>query len=71
VRNDAITRREGKFAKQTQVMLLGGWFADNMMAVEYQVSIKLEALLRHCSWKKVPQIYSRISYLASVTNVHF
>ena len=71
MRNGSVTRREDEFAKQTQVMLLGGWFVDGMTAVEYIVSLKLEALLKRYSWKNVPQIYRRISYLASVTNAHF
>ena len=43
MRNGLVTRKEDEFAKQTQVMLLGGWFADDMTAVEYPVSIQLEA----------------------------
>jgi len=41
VRNGSATRRGEEFAKQTHVMLLGGWFVDDMMAVEYPVSIKI------------------------------
>jgi hypothetical protein len=59
------------FAKKTQVMLLGGWSAVDATAEAYPVSIKLESLLRLYPRKEVPQIYSRISYLASSTNVHF
>jgi hypothetical protein len=62
VRNGSITPKEEEFAKQTQVMLLGGWSTDDMTAVAYPVSIKLEALLRRHSWKTVLQIYNRISY---------
>ena len=43
-------------------MLLGGWSADDVTAKAYPVLIKLEALLRRYSWKKVLQKYSRISY---------
>ena len=58
VRNGSVTPREEGFAKQTQVMLFGGWTVDDMTAEAYPVSIKLESLLRRYSWKKVPQIYS-------------
>jgi hypothetical protein len=51
-------------------MLLGRWFADDMTAVEYPVFIKLEALLRRYSWKKVLQNYSRISYGAPGWSEH-
>ena len=71
MRNGSVTPREESCAKQTQIMLLGGWSTVDVTAVAYLVSIKLKALLRRYSWKKVPQIYSRISYLASATNVHF
>jgi hypothetical protein len=43
VRNGLVTRKEDEFAKQTQVMLLGGGFAEDRTAVEYPVSIQLEA----------------------------
>jgi hypothetical protein len=62
VRNGSVTPTKEELAKQTQVMLLGRWSANDMTAVAYPVSIKLEALLRRYSWKKVLQIYSRISY---------
>ena len=71
MRNVSATPREEGFAKQTQVMLLGGWSADDVTAEAYPVSIKLESLLRRYSWKKVPQIYTRISYLALLSDVHF
>ena len=45
MRNVSVTRREDEFAKKTQVMLLARWSADDVTAVEYLVSIKLEALL--------------------------
>jgi hypothetical protein len=54
--------KEEGFAKQTQVMLLEGWSADDVTAEAYPVSIKLETLLRRYSWEKVLQNYSRISY---------
>ena len=60
--NGSVTPREEGFAKQTHVMLLGGWSADDVTAKAYPVLIKLEALLRRYSWKKVLQNYSRISY---------
>jgi hypothetical protein len=44
---------EEGFAKQTQVMLFGEWSADTVTAEAYPLSIKLEALLRRYSWKKV------------------
>ena len=62
MRNGSVTPREEGFAKQTQDMLLGEWSADAVTAEAYPVSIKLEALLRRYSWKKVLQNYSRISY---------
>jgi hypothetical protein len=62
VRNGSVTPREEGFVKQTQVILFGGWCADDVTAEAYLVSIELEALLRRYSWEKVPQIYSRISY---------
>jgi hypothetical protein len=55
VRNGSVTPTEEGFAKQTQVMLFGEWSADAMTAEAYLVSIKLEALLRCYSWKKVLQ----------------
>ena len=54
--------REEGFAQQKQVVFFGEWYADDVTAEAYPVSIKLEALLRRYSWKKVPQNYSRISY---------
>jgi hypothetical protein len=71
VRNGSVTPRKEGFAKKTQILLLGGWSAVYVTAVAYPVSIKLKAFLRRYSWKKVPQIYNRTSYLASATNVHF
>ena len=71
MRNGSVTPSEEEFAKKTQVMLLGGWSTVDVTAEAYLVSIQLESLLRRYSWKKVPQIYSRISYLASLTNVKF
>jgi hypothetical protein len=61
VRNGSVTPREEGFAKQMQVMLFGGWSADDVTAEAYPVSIKLEALLRRYSWKKVLQNYSRLA----------
>ena len=72
MRNGSVTPRKEGFAKKTQVMLVGGWFDVDVTAEAYPVSIKLGSLLRRYSWEKVPQIYSRISYLASSTIVvHF
>jgi hypothetical protein len=62
VRNGSVTPREGDFVKQTQVMLFEEWSVNDVTAEVYPVSIKLKALLRRYSWKKVPQNYSRISY---------
>jgi hypothetical protein len=61
VRNGSITPSKEGFAKKTQVIILGGWSAVDVTAEAYLVSIELESLLRTYSWKKVPQIYSRIS----------
>jgi hypothetical protein len=71
VRNGSATSRKEGFAKKTQVKLLGGWSAVDVTPEAYPVSIKLKALLRRYSWEKVPQIYVRIFYSASATNVHF
>jgi hypothetical protein len=54
--------REGGFAKQTQIMLLGRWSTDDITSRLGSVSIKLEPLLRRYSWKKLPQKYGRIPY---------
>ena len=64
VRNGSVTPREEGFAKQTQVMLLGGWFADDVTAEAYPVSIKLESLhvLRRYSWKKVLEFIVEFPY---------
>ena len=40
MRNGSVTPREKGSAKQTQVMLLGGWFAENVRAEAYPVSIR-------------------------------
>ena len=40
VRNGSVTPREEGSAKQTQVMLLGGWSTDDVKAKAYLVSIK-------------------------------
>ena len=40
MRNGSVTPREEGFAKQTQVMLFGGWTVDDMTAEAYPVSIK-------------------------------
>ena len=69
--NGSVTPIKEGFAKQTEVMLLEGWSADDVTAKAYPVSIILESLLRRYSWKKVSQIYSRISYLASLSHVIF
>ena len=60
--NGSVTPIKEGFAKQTEVMLLEGWSADDVTAKAYPVSIILESLLRRYSWKKVPQIYPLISY---------
>ena len=62
VRNGLVTRREQEFAKQTQVVLIGGWSTDDNTSRLWPVWIKLEPLLRRYSWKKVPQKYGRIPY---------
>jgi hypothetical protein len=62
MRDGSVTPKEEGFAKQTQVMILGGLFVDDVTAEAYLVSIQLESSLTRYSWKKVPQKYSRISY---------
>ena len=53
--NGSVAPREEGFAKQKQVVFFGEWYADDVSAEAYPVSIKLEALLRRYSWKKVLQ----------------
>jgi hypothetical protein len=72
VRDGSVTPREEGFAKQTQVMLLGGWYAKDVIQEPgagrgSQEPCVAQALLV----KKVPQIYIAFSYSASLTNVHF
>jgi hypothetical protein len=65
VRIGSVTPREEGFAKKMQVMLLGGWSADDMTAEAYPVSIKLKPSLRRCSWKKVPRSDVLCNYVIS------
>ena len=62
MRNGSVSPREEGFAKQTQLLLLGKWSADDVSSRLIEIGAKLEALLRRYSWKKVPQVYSLISY---------
>ena len=62
VRNNSVTPREESCAKQTQVMLLGGWSTDDVASRVIEIGVRLEALLRRYSWKKMPRIYSLIPY---------
>ena len=57
-----ITPKEESCAKQTQIMLLGGWSIDDVAPPLIEIGLVLEALLRRYSWKKMPQIYSLISH---------
>jgi hypothetical protein len=45
MRNGPVTPKEEGFAKQTQVVLLGGLSANDATVEAYLVSIKLESLL--------------------------
>ena len=62
MRNGPITPNEESCEKQTQVMLLGGWSVDDVAPRVIEIGVRLEALLRRYSWKKMPQIYSLISH---------
>ena len=52
VRNGSVTPREEGSAKQTQVMLLGGWFADNVASQLIEIDVTLEPWLRRYSRKR-------------------
>ena len=43
MRNGSVTPREEGSAKQTQIMLLGGWSAKDVTAEAYPVSIRHHA----------------------------
>jgi hypothetical protein len=62
VRHGSATPRDEGCAKQTQVMLLGGWFVDDVALRLIEIAVRLAALLRRYSWKKMPLIYSLISH---------
>jgi hypothetical protein len=62
VRNGTATPREVGFAKQTQVMLVRGWFAEDVAQSNFKIDVKLEPWLRRYSGKRVPQIYISISH---------
>jgi hypothetical protein len=62
MRNGLVTPKTEGFAKQTQVMLLGGLCAEDMTAGSPPVSIKLEPLLSRFVWGKMSRKYSRIPY---------
>jgi hypothetical protein len=52
-----FSEREEGFAKQTQVMLLGGWYAEDVIQKPGSGRRSQEPWLRRYSWKKVPQNY--------------
>jgi hypothetical protein len=49
VKNGSATRREEGFAKQTQVMLLGKWSAEDVVLSHFEIGVKLEPWLRRYS----------------------
>ena len=53
MRNGSATPREEDFAKQTQVMLLGGWCTEDVAQPDVEIGVKLEPLLRRYFGKKV------------------
>ena len=57
MRNGPATPKEEGFAKQTQVMLLGGWYAEDVSQEPGSGCRSQEPWLRLYPWKKVPQIY--------------
>ena len=46
MRNGSVTPREEGSAKQTQVMLLGGWSAEDVVLSDFEIGVKLEPWLR-------------------------
>jgi hypothetical protein len=52
VSNGLVTPREEGFAKQTQVVLLGGWLYDDVAARLIEIGVKLEPWLMRYSWGK-------------------
>ena len=46
MRNGSVTPKEEGSAKQTQVMLLGGWSVEDVTAEAYPVSIRHPAYFR-------------------------
>jgi hypothetical protein len=42
VSNGSVTSKEEGFAKQTQVMLLGEWFFDDVASRLIEIDVKLE-----------------------------
>ena len=61
VRNGSATPREEGCAKQTQVMLLGKWSADDVASRLVETDVILEPWPRRYTRKTVPQIYGLIS----------
>jgi hypothetical protein len=57
MRNGSVTPREEGFAKQTQVMLLGGGYAEDVSQEPGSGRRSQEPWFRRYSWKKGPQIY--------------
>ena len=57
--NGSATPRGEGFAKQTQVMLLGGWYAKDVSQEPGAGRRSQEPWLRRYSWKKgAPNLYS-------------
>jgi hypothetical protein len=61
MRNGSVTPREEGIAKQTQAVLLGVWYAEDVSQEPGLGRRSQEPWLRHHPWKKVPQIYIAIS----------
>ena len=56
--NGSATPREEGFAMQTQVILLGRWFSDDVASRQIDIDVKLEPWLRRYSWKKIKKVFS-------------
>ena len=59
MKNGSATPREESLAKQTQVMLLRGWSAEDVAQSNFKIYVKLEPWLRRYSGKKgASKLYS-------------
>jgi hypothetical protein len=70
VRNGAVPPKKEGLLKQTQVILLGELYSDDVAAWAYPLLVKLEPLLSRLSWTKVPQKYT-VGGACSKTEIYF